>query len=393
MDGLIQKQGRRELSLEELLTLDPADLDDDERLDAIAALEAVKARAEARQHRIMAAMDADPPLSLSQITTPEALDKHFLREEIACLLHLAPVTAAGRLLDARVLVDELPATLDLLEAGQITIMHARTLVDATAMLDEPTRRQVETHVLGTAPRQTMGEFRRAVRRAVAKYDARGEEQRHEDERADRRVALTPSDHGMSELYAYLPADAAQALWNRIQADADHAKLAADGRTADQRRADALVALAGGEPGSASIEILISEATLAGENDEPAELTGYGPVPAGLARHWIKTGYRPSAKLRRRIEQRDRTCRFPGCSRRASRCEVDHIVPFNGHNTVLQNLHCLCPRHHHMKHEAGWSVQRESNGTTDWTSPTGRRYAKPPDDRGSGSARRAPADGP
>ena len=52
---------------------------------------------------------------------------------------------------------------------------------------------------------------------------------------------------------------------------------------------------------------------------------------------------------------------------------------NGSNTVEQNLHCLCHRHHDAKTHGGWRVRRRTDGTTEWTSPTGRRYDKPPDD--------------
>jgi hypothetical protein len=32
-----------------------------------------------------------------------------------------------------------------------------------------------------------------------------------------------------------------------------------------------------------------------------------------------------------------TCRFPGRNRRAMRCECDHLVPYDGHNTAIDNL--------------------------------------------------------
>jgi hypothetical protein len=44
-----------------------------------------------------------------------------------------------------------------------------------------------------------------------------------------------------------------------------------------------------------------------------------------------------------------------------------------------DLETACLRHHHCKHDAGWSVLRDQSGTTWWTSPTGRRYAKPIDE--------------
>jgi hypothetical protein len=72
--------------------------------------------------------------------------------------------------------------------------------------------------------------------------------------------------------------------------------------------------------------------------------------------------------------------FPGCRRTAARCELDHIHTWNdGGTTSAANLQPLSPRHHHLKHEAGWSVHRLPDGTTRWTSPAGRIYHRPPDE--------------
>jgi hypothetical protein len=92
-----------------------------------------------------------------------------------------------------------------------------------------------------------------------------------------------------------------------------------------------------------------------------------------------SSYRPGTRLREYILTRDRTYRFPGCHRTAARCDIDHITPFTGTNTTHSNLHCLSPRHHHLKHEAGWTITRTPTGTTQWTTPTGHRYDKPPDE--------------
>ena len=37
---------------------------------------------------------------------------------------------------------------------------------------------------------------------------------------------------------------------------------------------------------------------------------------------------PSAALERWIQCRDLTCRFPGCDRPATHCDIDHTTPFN-----------------------------------------------------------------
>ncbi|KAA9394937.1 HNH endonuclease, partial [Kocuria coralli] len=49
--------------------------------------------------------------------------------------------------------------------------------------------------------------------------------------------------------------------------------------------------------------------------------------------------------------RDETCRFPGCRRQATGCDVDHTIPWaTGGTTAITNLAHLCRRHHRIKHE-------------------------------------------
>ena len=54
--------------------------------------------------------------------------------------------------------------------------------------------------------------------------------------------------------------------------------------------------------------------------------------------------------------RDRHCRWPGCTLRATWCDAHHIVhraeggPTNDNNLVL-----LCHRHHQLTHQPGWTV--------------------------------------
>ncbi|WP_375500948.1 HNH endonuclease signature motif containing protein [uncultured Jatrophihabitans sp.] len=76
--------------------------------------------------------------------------------------------------------------------------------------------------------------------------------------------------------------------------------------------------------------------------------------------------------------RDRICRFPGCRRRARRCDIDHQTPWDEHgDTDACNLECLCTRHHHLKHEAGWTVHGHPDEHLVWITPTGHTYLDPP----------------
>ncbi|MCQ9370327.1 HNH endonuclease [Corynebacterium sp. 35RC1] len=67
-----------------------------------------------------------------------------------------------------------------------------------------------------------------------------------------------------------------------------------------------------------------------------------PLPA-------RSSYEFSDRQKERIKGRDGVCRFPGCSRRATRVDIDHVVPFSqGGPTHESNAQCLCRTHHIMK---------------------------------------------
>ncbi len=79
--------------------------------------------------------------------------------------------------------------------------------------------------------------------------------------------------------------------------------------------------------------------------------------------------------RRSLRTMYRTCAVHGCHTPFHRCEIHHITPYNGSNTVLANLAPLCVRHHHLVHDKGWTAHlsdkrvltlRNPNG--DWDTP-------------------------
>ena len=43
-----------------------------------------------------------------------------------------------------------------------------------------------------------------------------------------------------------------------------------------------------------------------------------------------------------------------------------------------HLCALCPRHQHLKHDSGWTLTGDPEGTLIWTSPTGHRYTSEPE---------------
>jgi hypothetical protein len=334
----------------------------------------------------------------------------WIREDVACALRLSGVTAQSRLHTATDLARRLPQTLRLLDRGAISYLHARALTDAVTALYPKTATEVETRVLAKAGEQTLANFKRSLTRAVQTLDPARVGAQRAHAMTERRVCLTAREDGMAELWALLPAEGAAAVMTAVDALAS-AILADDTRTADQRRADALVDLGiaalhdpllpraqGMRP---AVQVSVALSTLLGFDDQPGELAGHGPIPASVARRiaadptgtWHRlitdpTGrlidygtntYRPPADLTRFVTARDQTCTFPGCNRPAHRCDLDHEIPASaGGATSADNLAVLCRRHHRAKHEAGWQVCRnQQTATSHWTSPTGLRYTSTP----------------
>jgi hypothetical protein len=90
-------------------------------------------------------------------------------------------------------------------------------------------------------------------------------------------------------------------------------------------------------------------------------------------------YEVPDRLREFLVARDQACRFPGCTRQASRCQIDHAQAWDdGGETKPANLGALCVRHHQLKTHAGWSiVNSHPDGSCTWTSPQRREYTHEP----------------
>jgi len=380
-----------------LSLLDPAALSAAGRV----ALERQAAWVAAQQQRVLARMAVD-----------QTDDRGWVREDVACALRLSGMTARRRLAVAQTLTERLPATLVLLDRGQVSYLHAAFLPKQVWPLEEKQARAVEERVLPRAPEQTLSEFQRSVRRAVARVAAATVEEQRVEAMNQRRLSLTPRDDGMAELWALLPAEGAVAVVTAVDALAS-VTSADDPRTADQRRADALVDLGvaalhdpllpkaqGMRP---SIQVTVALSTLVGTDEQPGELAGHGPIPASLARRlaadesgtWRRLvtdpvsgqlldygqdTYRPPKDLAEFVIARDQVCTFTGCNRPACRCHLDHRTPYSqGGSTSSQNIGPLCERHHIGKHQAGWTPHRHDDGSTTWVSPTKHVYrSRPPD---------------
>ncbi|MFF0268743.1 hypothetical protein [Kribbella sp. NPDC004536] len=165
-----------------------------------------------------------------------------------------------------------------------------------------------------------------------------------------------------------------------------------------------------------IEVLIPITTLLGMDDDPAELAGYGPIPASMARRiaaggtWRRlltdptngtvveastTRHDPGAVVTETLLARHPVCAWPGCNRVSRECDRDHGTPFaRSGETRLAGLAPFCEYHHLIKDTPawGWSTINHSDGSVTLTAPTGHRYTTIPPARGPAAPSVAPFGG-
>ncbi|WP_157602330.1 HNH endonuclease signature motif containing protein, partial [Rathayibacter sp. Leaf296] len=300
---------------------------------------------------------------------------------------------------------------------------------------------------------TPTQLRRRVARLRDELHVEPLAERHARAREDRAVWLVPDADGMALLCALLPAPVAVGAYGRLDRIARCLRDGTDGgrndgpedeasaatgtcgekRTLAQLRADALADLlcdgdvsrdipsGDGETAAATfvpgvraeVRLTLAASTALGRDDAPADLDGYGLIPADAARQLAgaastitrvltdpdtgtvlsvgRTHRLPPPRMRLALQLRDRTCRFPGCSRSAARAEADHTVEWrHGGQTSLDNLASLCTAHHHVRHGDRWTYVLHPDGTAHWTSPTGRRVTTRPGDLLPDPPRRRPA---
>ncbi|VXB85671.1 hypothetical protein ARTHRO9AX_20081 [Arthrobacter sp. 9AX] len=279
-------------------------------------------------------------------------------------------------------------------------------------------------------------FRARARTWRERHHAASIEKRHARGVADRRVEFRPEPDGMASLSAYLPAGQATAVWNRLTAAGRGLQGPGAGRTLTQLRADLYAGwLLGGttrpataapettSPGATSpgashgagdvtgpgtdgrlsevraqVLVTVPVFSLLGLTEEPAVLDGYGPIPPSMARQLVangatsfyrvlvdprdgapleigRTSYRLTRAMKKTLQLRDGKCTFPGCSNASLDNEADHLTAWqHGGTTGISNLAQLCPKHHRLKHNSGWTPDPATkNAPPGWTSPTGRHY--------------------
>ncbi|WP_105035537.1 HNH endonuclease signature motif containing protein [Cryobacterium aureum] len=332
--------------------------------------------------------------------------------EMACALRIPAGTASGLLRESRQLVVERPDTLTALRAGDISLRHARRVVDQLDSVPQPARAELEAVLLPHAKRLTATQFDGKARKLRERFHPDSITVRRTKCLSDRKVLFFPDKDGMATLWLRAAGDDLQGIYTRVTDAALSLQGPTEERTLTQLRADvAIDLLAQGVTGSglgagltANVNITVPVLTLMGRSvgtrEEPGDLEGYGPIDpetarrlAGTATSFLRilthphTGvvldvsaepFRVPASLKKYLRLRDGTCRFPGCNRSAGHSDLDHTVDKQfGGPTTATNLHFLSPAHHNLKHFSDWKTVADPDGTLHWTSPAGKHYATDP----------------
>lgn len=356
-----------------------------------------------------------------------SLVRQVLTEEIGTALRIPAATAQALVEASKALTHTLPGTMNALSTGAISYRHAETIVDEAWSLpasddaseDASTVEAFEEAVLPFAGRLTVSKFRAKARKLRERTHPQSIEARRVKAAGDRSITFTPARDGMAWLSLYLEAPKALAIHNWVTETAISLQGPEENRTLTQLRADVAAdflletgqTAQGDQNGRIrpTVMVTVPVLTLLGRSEEPACLDGYGPIDAATARELAgqapsftrllthpetgavlsigKQQYSVPKDMRRWLRVRDGTCRFPGCNRNAKHSDIDHTTAWaEDGQTRTDNLAHLCPKHHKLKHESGWSVSQVDDGVLVWVSPSGHRYSTEPETRIRGGTR-------
>ena len=162
--------------------------------------------------------------------------------ELAALLDWSPNTARIRIKQSMRMVSALPRTAVALERGLVDVGRARMMVERTDVLSPELCGAVERRILPLVKGRSKGRLETLVDREVIHADPDAAENRRIKAVTDRCVIHRPDKDGMGVINALLPAEAAVMVFTVIDLVAA-ANKGLDGRTVDQRRADAIADIA------------------------------------------------------------------------------------------------------------------------------------------------------
>ena len=397
-----------ECMFEKLAAVDPT-CAESTLVELIAELERVKCAAAAGQARAAAALDASRRATEAAEGIPAARRGRGVASEIALARLDSPARGNRHLGFAKALVNEMPYTLAALEAGVLTEWRATLIVRESACLEVEDRQTLDAEMCADPDRLNgMGDARLAAAAKTIAYrlNPHAVVDRAARAETERTVSIRPAPDTMTYLTALLPVAQGVSVYAALRREAD---ICVDGRSRGQVMADTLVERVTGRSAATAtpiaVNLVLSDETLMGGSSAPADVSGYGPIPAAVARGLISRAVgdeRSRATLRRLyahptsgalmtmesrarlfprglatfIEFRDQRCRTPYCD--APIRHRDHARPWvAGGATSADNGLGLCERCNYVKETAGWfvesNVDKKSTHTAEFTTPTGAQY--------------------
>ncbi|MDF3308502.1 DUF222 domain-containing protein [Rhodococcus sp. T2V] len=335
-----------------------------------------------------------------------------IASQIALARRESPNRGGRHLGFAQALVHEMPHTLAMLQAGRLNEWRATLLVRETACLSAADRAVVDRRLCSDPDVLDGVGDRGLVAKAKAlavELDAAAVVRRHRKAVSERRVTTRPAPDSMAYLSVLMPVEQAVCVQATLGRDADSliATGESGGRTRNQLMVDLLFARGtGADVGSGvpvAVNLVISDETLLAGESEAAQLQGFGPVPAGIARQLVADALEGETEatlrliyacplsgsltamesqsrtfpkgLRKLIDLRDRTCRTPWCD--APIRHHDHILSRRNEGaTTAHNGAGLCAACNYAKEGDGWTARPvRRHGRThlfDLGTPTGHR---------------------
>jgi hypothetical protein len=396
-------------------------------VDAIRALEEAACVITAAQASLARELDASQRTEQATAGVPARRRGKGVAAQVALARRESPERGTKHLALAPIVATELPHTWAAWKAGRVGEWKATLVARETACLDVELRLEVDRLVAQDPDRfekMADAEVASECARHAAQLDPASVTARRRRAEGDRRVTLRPAPDTMSHLSALLPVKDGVAVLAVLTRRADAARATGDERSRGQLMADALVAAVLGtgdgrvpsgramrptvgtrarEP-RLELGLVMSDASLLGDSEDPAHIEGFGPVPAELAREivvgacsrdeqvWMRrlwasprTGELVSMDARGRffrnslarfIRLRDQVCRTPWCA--APIRHVDHVRrSADGGATSQDNAQGLCEACNHAKDAPGWQARPRPDGSVGTTTPTGHTFATRP----------------
>ncbi|GAA4076315.1 DUF222 domain-containing protein [Nocardioides kongjuensis] len=308
----------------------------------------------------------------------------------------------------------LPNVYEAVVAGRLAPWRAERIADLTRGLGAEAAGFVDRQ-LWNASGVGWAQLERLVAEAVLRYDPDKAETDRAKAADHRHFDISDVDeHGLVHLDGLLDAADGHDLDQAIGRRAEVLGRLGDDSSLDVRRSKAAAELARqdlaldllvpdpdtGEvvatvPGrKVVLNVHVTDTTLAGRNPVGRWEEGRCPVSTAQIREWLRarhttivvrpvvdladhlpvTAYEIPDRHKTRVALRDHTCRFPHCTRPATRCDIDHAKPHQrGGPTCPCNLVPLCRRHHRAKTHSTWRYDTPMPATYVWTSPTGFRF--------------------